>query len=235
MDTSSTLNTLNTLDTLSASTFLLGMATSWGLIVAIGAQNAFVLRQGLRREWVGSVVLVCALTDVALIALGVAGLGWVSNGLPQLIPALTGVGAVFLAVHGWAAARRAWRPVDAAAIDPQDGSVAPASRRRIVLQAAAFSWLNPHAWLDTTVLIGSLAHAQLQAQGPGANWVFAGGAMSASALWFTTLAWAAGKMAPWFQRPQAWRALDAGISLMLLGLAAGLAHMAWTGWTAVPV
>lgn len=222
------------MDFLNASTFLLGMATSWGLIVAIGAQNAFVLRQGLRREWVGSVVLVCALTDIALIALGVAGLSWVSAGLPRLIPALTGVGAIFLAVHGWAAAQRAWRPVEAAAIDPNGTAAAPASRRRIVLQAAAFSWLNPHAWLDTTVLIGSLAHAQLQAQGPGANWVFATGAMSASALWFTTLAWAAGKLAPWFQRPQAWRALDAGISVMLLGLAAGLAHMAWQGWTATP-
>ncbi len=217
------------MNTLNAPTFLLGMATSWGLIVAIGAQNAFVLRQGLRREWVGSVVLVCALTDVALIALGVAGLGWVSTGLPWLIPALTGVGAVFLAVHGWAAARRAWRPVKAAAIDASSGSSGPASRRRIVLQAAAFSWLNPHAWLDTTVLIGSLAHAQ----GPGASWVFASGAMSASALWFTTLAWAAGKLAPWFQRPQAWRALDAGIAVMLLALAAGLARMAWHGAGAV--
>ncbi|RZS47557.1 LysE/ArgO family amino acid transporter [Sphaerotilus mobilis] len=222
------------MDTWNAPTFLLGMATSWGLIVAIGAQNAFVLRQGLRREWVGSVVLVCALTDIVLIALGVAGLSWVSGGLPWLVPALTAVGVVFLASHGIAAARRAWRPVDATAIDASTGSAIPVSRRRIVLQAAAFSWLNPHAWLDTTVLIGSLAHAQLQAQGPGANWVFAGGAMSASALWFTTLAWAAGKLAPWFQRPQAWRALDAGIALMLLGLAAGLAHMAWQGWQAIP-
>ncbi|MDP4302006.1 LysE/ArgO family amino acid transporter [Leptothrix discophora] len=213
------------MNTSTEATFLLGMATSWGLIVAIGAQNAFVLRQGLRREWVGSVVLVCALTDIALIALGVAGLGWVSGGMPWLIPALTGVGVVFLAVHGWQAARRAWRPVDAQMIDT---AAAPVSRRRIVLQAAAFSWLNPHAWLDTTVLIGSLAHAQVQAQGPGANWVFATGAMSASALWFTTLAWAAGKLAPWFQRPQAWRALDAGIAVMLLALAAGLARMAWT-------
>ncbi|MGY0197727.1 LysE/ArgO family amino acid transporter [Leptothrix sp. BB-4] len=214
------------MDKSNLSTFLLGMATSWGLIVAIGAQNAFVLRQGLRREWVGSVVLVCALTDVALIALGIAGMQQVSHGLPWLIPALTAVGAVFLAVHGWQAAQRAWRPVAAGTIDT---SAAPASRRRIVLQAAAFSWLNPHAWLDTTVLIGSLAHAQLQTQGPGANWVFGAGAMGASALWFSGLAWAAGKLAPWFQRPQAWRALDAGIALMLLSLAAGLAHMAWQG------
>jgi L-lysine exporter family protein LysE/ArgO len=206
--------------------FLLGTASSLGLIVAIGAQNAFVLRQGLRRDRVGWVVAVSVASDVALIALGTAGLAWVSTALPRAVPLLTLAGAALLLLHGLQAARRAWRPGASLAA----GAGGPRlTRRAAIAQAAAFAWLNPHAWLDTTVLLGALAQAQVQSHGPGANWVFAGGAASGSALWFVTLAWAAQRLAPWFDRPRAWRAFDAGVALMMLGLAGGLLALLWRG------
>jgi L-lysine exporter family protein LysE/ArgO len=199
-------------------TYQLGFMSSLGLIVAIGAQNAFVLRQGLRHEQVGAVVAVSALSDIVLIAIGTGGVAWVSRVLPLAVPALTAGGIAFLLFHGVQAARRAWQPL--AGIDVTAGTAdrSPLNRRAAIAQAAAFSWLNPHAWLDTTVLIGSLA----QAQGEPGNWVFAAGAASASTAWFVTLAWAARRMAPWFARPQAWRLLDSGVALMMLGLAGGL-------------
>jgi L-lysine exporter family protein LysE/ArgO len=206
--------------------FLLGTAASLGLIIAIGAQNAFVLRQGLRRDRVGWVVAVSIASDVALIAIGTAGLAWVSSVLPRAVPLLTAGGAAFLLLHGLQAARRAWHPTASGVA----GASGPAlSRRAAVAQAAAFAWLNPHAWLDTTVLLGALAQAQAQTNGPGFNWVFAGGAASGSALWFVTLAWAAQRLAPWFGRPMAWRAFDAGVALMMLALAGGLLVLLWRG------
>jgi L-lysine exporter family protein LysE/ArgO len=206
--------------------FGLGLASSLGLIVAIGAQNAFVLRQGLRRERVGWVVAVSVASDVALIAIGTAGLAWVSTALPRAVPLLTAGGAAFLLLHGLQAARRAWHPAASAVA----GSGGPAlSRRAAIAQAAAFAWLNPHAWLDTTVLLGALAQAQAQTRGAGWNWVFASGAASGSALWFVALAWAAQRLAPWFARPQAWRAFDAGVALMMLALAGGLLALLWRG------
>lgn len=198
-----------------------GFMSSLGLIVAIGAQNAFVLRQALRREQTGAVVAVSVLSDIALIAIGTGGVAWVSRVLPLAVPVLTAGGIAFLLFHGVQAARRAWRPL--AGIDVSEGAVnrSPLSLGTAIAQAAAFSWLNPHAWLDTTVLIGSLA----QAQGEPGNWIFAAGAASASATWFMTLAWAARHMAPWFARPRAWQCLDAAVALMMLGLAGGLLGM----------
>lgn len=196
--------------------YLFGLATSAGLIIAIGAQNAFVLRQGLRREHVLPVVVVCAVSDAVLIALGTAGIGWLSHGLPWAVPLLTVAGIVFLTTYGVQAARRAWRQ-DAGLSTTAGGD--GLSRRAAVWRALAFSWLNPHVWLDTVVLVGSLAHAQ----GEGRQWVFAAGGVTASVLWFSGLAWAAGRLAPLFQRPQAWRVLDAGIAVMMLALAGGLA------------
>lgn len=204
------------------STFLLGLVASTGLIVAIGAQNAFVLRQGIRREHVATVVAVCAISDVVLIALGTAGIGWLSTLLPWAVPLLTLGGIVFLTLYGLRAARRAWQP-GGAGLSAGGG---PALTRRAVLwQAMAFTWLNPHAWLDTTVLLGSLANAQPAGQA----WVFAGGAATASLLWFTLLAWAAGRLAPLFGKPQAWRVFDAGVALMMMGLAGGLTLQALKG------
>ena len=179
---------------MNTSTYFLGMAASGGLIMAIGAQNAFVLRQGLRREHVAAVVALCAVSDA--------------------VPLLTVAGILFLSVYGLQAARRAWRP-DGQGLEAQGG--APLTRSAALLQAAAFTWLNPHAWLDTTVLLGSLANAH----GEG-RWAFAAGAMTASLLWFTGLAWAAGRLAPLFRRPHTWRVFDAGVAVMMLGLAGGL-------------
>ncbi|MEY4907908.1 MAG: hypothetical protein RL260_1626 [Pseudomonadota bacterium] len=203
-----------TLHGMNTSTYFLGMAASAGLIMAIGAQNAFVLRQGIRREHVAAVVAVCALSDAALIALGTAGIGAVSTRFPLAIALLTVAGILFLSVYGLRAARRAWHPAGPG-LDAQGGT--PLALSAALVQAAAFSWLNPHAWLDTTVLLGSLANAQ-----GDARWSFAAGAMAASLLWFTGLAWMAGRLAPLFRRPHTWRVFDAGVAMMMLGLAGGL-------------
>lgn len=201
--------------TFSFPTYFLGMASCAGLIIAIGAQNAFILRQGIRREHVAAIVAVCTLSDALLISLGTAGIGAVSERLPMAVPVITIAGILFLSVYGWQAARRAWRPAGGAMDGRAEGVALPLGTA--MLQAAAFSWLNPHAWLDTTVLIGSLANAQ------GAQrWAFAGGAISASLLWFTLLAWAAGRLAPLFRQPRAWRVFDAGVAVMMAGLAGGL-------------
>jgi L-lysine exporter family protein LysE/ArgO len=199
---------------MNTTTYFLGMAASAGLIMAIGAQNAFILRQGIRREHVTAVVVFCAASDAVLIALGTAGIGAVSVHIPLAVPLLTVAGILFLSVYGVQAARRAWRP-DGQGLEAQGG--APLTRSAALLQAAAFTWLNPHAWLDTTVLLGSLANAH----GEG-RWAFAAGAMTASLLWFTGLAWAAGRLAPLFRRPHTWRVFDAGVAVMMLGLAGGL-------------
>jgi L-lysine exporter family protein LysE/ArgO len=199
---------------MNTTTYFLGMAASAGLIMAIGAQNAFVLRQGVRHEHVAAVVAVCAVSDAALIALGTAGIGVASQAYPLAIPLMTLAGILFLSVYGLQAARRAWRP-SGDSLHPQGGPALGLSAA--ALQAAAFSWLNPHAWLDTTVLLGSLANAQ-----GDDRWTFAAGAMTASLLWFTLLAWTAGRLAPLFRRPHTWRVFDAGVAMMMIALAGGL-------------
>ncbi|MEY8876959.1 MAG: LysE/ArgO family amino acid transporter [Leptothrix sp. (in: b-proteobacteria)] len=199
-----------------------GFVAGLGLIIAIGAQNLFVLREALRGGAVGLVVGVSAVSDAALIAIGTGGIGWIEQQLPAVVPALTLGGALFLATHGVQAARRAWRPAAATVAIESPATASSRSNRSVLWLTLGFSWLNPHAWLDTTVLIGSLAQSQTQAHGAGANWVFAAGAASASAVWFSTLAGAAVWMAPWFRRPAVWRALDATVALILCGLAVSL-------------
>ncbi|MBA4177283.1 MAG: amino acid transporter [Leptothrix sp. (in: Bacteria)] len=194
-----------------ATGFVLGLT----LIVAIGAQNAFVLRQGLRREHVGAIVLLCAACDALLMVAGVAGLSQLLGTRPALALALTAGGAVFLTAYGLRALWRARRP---AALQAAAGA-APPGRRAVLLQALAFTLLNPHVYLDTVLLLGSLG-----AQQPGAaKWVFAGGAATASAAWFSALGYGARWLAPWFARPRAWQVLDVIIGLTMLALAAGLA------------
>ncbi|WP_298834714.1 LysE/ArgO family amino acid transporter [uncultured Piscinibacter sp.] len=193
--------------------FLRGFATSAALIVAIGAQNAFVLRQGLQRAHVLPVVLVCALSDILLIGLGVAGLGrWVQDH-PDLLALTRWGGAAFLLVYGALAARRALAPhaltTQGPAVDDLRGALAA---------CLAFTYLNPHCWLDTVVLLGSIAAQQPE----GTRAAFGAGAASASAVWFFALGYGARLLAPWFARPAAWRALDAGIALVMWTIAAGL-------------
>ncbi len=175
--------------------------------MAIGAQNAFVLRQGLRREHVGSVVLFCALADAALIAAGVMGMAQALGERPVLARALALGGAAFLALYGWQALRRA---LQAHRMLPAEGD-ASIGRGAALAQAAAFTLLNPHVYLDTVLLVGGIG-----AQQPAdmRAW-FVAGASTASVLWFAGLGFGARYLAPWFARPRAWQVLDGLIGLTM--------------------
>jgi L-lysine exporter family protein LysE/ArgO len=188
-----------------------GFAASAVLIIAIGAQNAFVLRQGLRREHVLPVVLTCALSDLFLIMAGIGGLGAVVTGRPDAVTAIRWVGAVFLISYAVLAARRALRP---SALNPAER--APATLRATLLACRAFTYLNPHVYLDTVLLLGSIAQ-----QHPH-RWLFGIGAAGASLAWFTALGAGAHRLAPVLSRPAAWRFLDAVIAVVMLAVAANL-------------
>ena len=214
--------TLSTATTPSVfSVFLQGLSLGLGLIVAIGSQNAFVLRQGLRREHVGAIVLFCALADAALIAAGVLGMAQALGQRPLLANVLALGGAVFLAVYGWQALRRARRPQLLRAAEGGGGLGLGA----VLAQAAAFTLLNPHVYLDTVLLVGSIG-----AQQPGAlrGW-FIVGASAASLLWFASVGYGARWLAPWFARPRAWQVLDGLIGVTMFVLSALLLRHA-LGW-----
>jgi L-lysine exporter family protein LysE/ArgO len=203
------------------SVFLQGLFLGFGLIVAIGAQNAFVLRQGLRREHVGVVVLFCALADAVLITAGVMGMGQALGESPGLARALALAGAVFLAVYGWRALGRARSAQQSLAA----ASGAGLGRGAVLLQAAAFTLLNPHVYLDTVLLVGSIG-----AQQPAAlrAW-FVSGACAASVLWFGLLGFGARWLAPLFARPRAWQVLDGLIGLTMFLLSALLVRHVLNG------
>jgi L-lysine exporter family protein LysE/ArgO len=188
-----------------------GFALGLTLIVAIGAQNAFVLRQGLRREHVGVIVAFCATADAVLMLAGIAGLSTALGHQPLLAGVLTAGGALFLTVYGLRALARARRGGSLGAAE----GTAPPSRRAALAQTAAFTLLNPHVYLDTVLLVGSVG-----AQMGEARWWFGAGAAAASALWFTALGYGARLLAPVFARPRAWQVLDALIGLTMLGIAA---------------
>lgn len=188
-----------------------GFALGLTLIVAIGAQNAFVLRQGLRREHVGAIVAFCATADALLMAAGIAGLAQLLGHQPMLAQGLTAGGALFLAAYGLRALARARHGGTLGAA----GGAAPLTRRAALAQTAAFTLLNPHVYLDTVLLVGSVG-----AQMGEARWWFAAGAAAASVLWFTALGFGARLLAPVFARPRAWQVLDALIGLTMLGIAA---------------
>lgn len=191
---------------------LTGFLTSLSLIVAIGAQNAFVLRQGLRREHVVPVVVVCALADAALISAGIAGLGALLTENPAALAVARWGGAAFLLAFGAAAARRALRP---GALNPAHAG--PAGLAATVVTCLGFTFLNPHVYLDTVVLIGALANQH----GEG-RWVFGAGAVAASFAWFFALGLGARRLAPTFARPRAWQVLDGAIAVVMAGLAVAL-------------
>jgi len=206
-------------------TFTAGMVLSLSLIMAIGPQNAHVLRMGLQRQHVWLTVAVCIVADVLLIALGVLGLAQLGGLSDKLHGALVGAGVLFLAVYGWEAARRFLHPTPVAAWEAQpaqhaDGSTATASppgisRRQAVLSALAFSWLNPHAWLDTAVLIGT---ASLAYGTPG-NTVFGLGAAVGSTVWFLALGVAVFWLGRRLGSATLWRWLDGLVALMMWGTA----------------
>jgi len=189
-----------------------GFGTGLSLIVAIGAQNAFVLRQGLRGELVVPVILVCTLSDVLLIAAGVTGIGAVLQQWPSALRAIAVIGGIFLVGYGILAARRAFRP-NALAVSPDT----LASPRRTLLTCLALTWLNPHVYLDTVLLLGSVAAGH----GDG-RWLFGVGAVTASALWFSALGLGARRLSGVFARPGAWRVLDGVIATTMLALGAAL-------------
>lgn len=201
--------------------YLQGLALSLGLIVAIGAQNAFVLRQGLRREHVGSVVLLCAVADALLIAAGVFGMAQALGERPAVARALALVGAAFLAWYGWRAWQRVRRPD---ALQASAGG-AGLGRGAVLAQAAAFTLLNPHVYLDTVLLVGSIGAQQAD----GLRAWFIAGASSASLLWFALLGFGARWLAPWFARPRAWQLLDGLIGMTMFVLAALLVRHALAG------
>ncbi|MCX7645069.1 MAG: LysE family transporter [Rhodobacteraceae bacterium] len=190
--------------------FLLGLS----LIMAIGAQNAFVLRQGLRREHVLAVTLACALSDAVLIAAGVAGAGAIAEAAPRVLPALRWGGVAFLALYGARAFLSALRGGGALRAAGQGG----AGLARTLLTCLALTWLNPHVWLDTVVLIGALSAAW-----PGSEWAFGAGAAAASFVFFPALGHGARLLQPLFARPAAWRVLDAGVGAVMWAIAARLA------------
>jgi L-lysine exporter family protein LysE/ArgO len=226
---------------------LSGLGLGLSLIVAIGAQNLFVLRQGMRREHVLLVAGLCAASDAALIALGVSGVGLVVEAVPWLIDVVRWAGAAFLVGYGCLAARRAWRPTgqamgppdpetgargagDGAASEQEFPADAGRSRRAataatakqsralpVILTCLALTWLNPHVYLDTVFLLGGVASTH-----GDARWVFAAGAMTASALWFFGLALGARYLGRWLSTPRAWRVLDAAIAIVMIALGIGL-------------
>lgn len=202
--------------------FSQGLLLSLGLAAAIGAQNAFVLRQGLRREHVAPIVVFCVCMDALLVSAGVAGMGRVLSQLPGVARGLTAAGAAFLLAYGVRALMRARSP--AMALVSAGASSAQGCRRQAVLmQAAAFTLLNPHVYVDTLLLVGAVG-----AQQEGLDRVaFVAGAVLASVLWFSTLGFGARWLAPLFAQPRAWQWLDGLVGLSMLGLGAGLLHKAF--------
>ncbi|PVM82529.1 LysE/ArgO family amino acid transporter [Caulobacter radicis] len=193
--------------------FAKGFALSAGLIVAIGAQNMFVLRQGLKREHVAPIVLFCALADAALIIAGVNGLGAVLALVPGLSLALSLGGAAFLAWYGVGALRRAANPEALALADQPSITLGAA-----LAGTAAFTFLNPHVYIDTVMLMGAVGASLPVAERP----LFMAGAALASVSWFSALGFGARFLVPLFGRPTAWRALDLVIGAVMLLLAASL-------------
>lgn len=188
-----------------------GLSAGLSLIVAIGAQNAFVLRQGIQRSHVVMVVAVCAVSDLVLILLGVAGIGILLDRAPAALVVIRWAGAAFLLAYGALAARRAVRGEQM-----EDPGNKPAAGRAAVLGTClAFTWLNPHVYLDTVLLLGSLAAAQ----GEAGRWWFAAGAGLGSIAWFTALGAGARFLTSLFRRRTAWRVLDAGIAVVMITLA----------------
>ncbi|MDQ4501543.1 LysE/ArgO family amino acid transporter [Sinomonas sp. ASV322] len=194
--------------------FLAGLGAGLGLIVAIGAQNAFVLRQGIRREWILPVVAVCVASDITLIFAGVGGIGAAVQSAPALLTVIRWVGAAFLVAYGVFAARRALRPSSLVAATGQSGGTVWS----VALTALALTWLNPHVYLDTLVLLGSLANAQ----GDG-RWLFGLGAATGSALWFPSIGFGARGLSGFFARPASWRVLDGCVAALMMALAVLLA------------
>jgi L-lysine exporter family protein LysE/ArgO len=196
-----------------SSPLILGFIASFTLIAAIGAQNAFVLRQGIRREHVLPVVMLCTVSDIVLMSAGIAGVGALISAHPSALNIAKFGGALFLVGYGLLAARRAWRP---SSLTPSES--APARLIEVLVTCAALTFLNPHVYLDTVVLLGALANEHRDER-----WLFGVGAVTASAVWFFGLGLGARRLAGLFATPLTWRILDGLIAAMMIGLGASLA------------
>jgi L-lysine exporter family protein LysE/ArgO len=192
-----------------AAVYLSGFATTMTLLAAIGAQNAFVLRQGIRREHVLPVVTLCTVSDLVLIMVGIAGFGALAAAHPDAIALIRLGGAAFLIGYGLLAFRRAFMPT---ALTPTEA--APARLLGVLGTCLAMTFLNPHVYLDTVVLLGALANEHHDNR-----WLFGIGAASASAVWFASLGFGAQRFAGVFAKPAAWRALDLLIGVVMVALA----------------
>jgi len=190
--------------------FWSGLATGLALIVAIGSQNAYVLRQGILRQHVSALVLFCALSDALLILAGIGGAGVLIRDNPTLMALTRYGGALFLASYGMLAARRAWQGSQMLLTENAGTSLSAA-----LAACFGFTFLNPHVYLDTVVLLGALAN---QRPDPG-RWLFGAGACVGSLVWFSALGFGARFLAPLFKTRSAWRVLDTLIALTMLTMA----------------
>jgi L-lysine exporter family protein LysE/ArgO len=190
--------------------YFTGFLATFALIAAIGAQNAFVLRQGIRREHVAAVVALCTVSDIVLIAAGIAGFGALIAAHPDVVWMAKIGGAVFLVGYGLLAARRAVRP---GGLTPSQD--APTRLTGVLLTCLALTFLNPHVYLDTVVLLGALANEHHEKR-----WLFGVGAVTASAVWFTGLGFGARRLSGLFARPATWRILDGfiAVTMIILGI-----------------
>jgi len=193
--------------------FLPGLLTGLSLIIAIGAQNAFVIRQGLTRSHVFLVVAICAIADLSLIWLGVAGLGALVTSLPWLLEVIRWFGVAYLGWFGFKSARAAFKneSLDAAGAAEQ-------SRAKVATTVLALTFLNPHVYLDTVILLGSIGN-----QFGSDKWYFATGASVASILWFTTVGYGAKAASRLMSKPVFWRILDSVIAVVMFSIALALA------------
>ncbi|MGN5734076.1 LysE/ArgO family amino acid transporter [Arthrobacter psychrochitiniphilus] len=196
-----------------------GLGAGLALIIAIGAQNAFVLRQGIRGEHVGLVVLVCMLSDVVLIAAGIVGIGAVITAVPAVVVAVRLAGAAFLIGYAALAAKRAVHPgalvtgVQVSGVQGSGGQQGALGRKAALVTALTLTWLNPHVYLDTVLLLGTLANQQGELR-----WWFGAGAIVGSVIWFSALGYGAKFLRPIFAKPGAWRVLDGLIAAVMLFL-----------------
>ncbi|GAA1701836.1 LysE family transporter [Dietzia cercidiphylli] len=198
------------------STLLMGAGMGLGLIAAVGAQNAYVLQRSIRGDVaMVPIVIFCVLSEAALILLGVAGVGALVESAPAAITVMKWFGVVFLLAYGAFAASRALRPGSGLQVD---GDARIPSTLGAVAACAAFTWLNPHAYLDSVVFLGTLANQQAG----DLRWVFAAGAFLAGTAWFALIGFGGRALRGVFARPGAWRVLDAGIAVMMVVLAVGL-------------
>lgn len=192
-----------------------GLLTGAGLIIAIGPQNVFVLRQGVARAHVVPVVVVCAISDVVLIVAGVAGLGALVAAHPSVVTVAKILGGGYVIVLGLMAARRCLRSAEA--IVANAGEAATVSRWAAIGMTLALTWLNPHVYLDTVLTMGAIANSH-----GNAKWAFAIGACLASLVWFATLGGGATRLSRFFASPRSWRMLDAVVAVVMLAMGAVL-------------